>query len=453
MALGLCLGLGALSKYQAAVAALCVFVFWLSQRGWRDPMQVFGLQVAALTALAVFFPHLYWLIEHNFEPLGYAMSSSLGADLSWGARSREVGRWWGDQILNRALPAWALLAALWLVTRRLRPAAPQVAADVAPDAARALLLAFGLVPLLFVSMMALVSGAHVQLHWGTPYLLFVVPAALELAGGGAGLGGCPARRARRLPRGPGRPDAAHGAGGADRRAIARKPDDWRYFDSRALAEALHAPAMRALGGPVELVSGPPAEAGALALRLPERPLVLIKGEPRFSPWVPADLASRCGALELKRAPARPRVSSRWRPSSATCTGASGARTAMAAAPRTLMLRSGRHRGRSRPRRGAEPARTGLASAAPGSGVCVKAHQPGDAVQLVLGAGHPGRHLEGLSDGASCMCAFRSPSSSSAMSVAWGLLRVDSAMAMASACLMASRRPSSSVPMSVSMRDS
>ena len=55
VALGLCLGLGALSKYQAAVAALCVFVFWLSQRGWRDPMQVFGLQVAALTALAVFF--------------------------------------------------------------------------------------------------------------------------------------------------------------------------------------------------------------------------------------------------------------------------------------------------------------------------------------------------------------------------------------------------------------
>ena len=87
-------------------------------------------------------------------------------------------------------------------------------------------------------------------------------------------------------------------------AIARKPDDWRYFDSRALAEALHAPAMRALGGPVRLVSGPPAEAGALALRLPERPLVLIRAS-RVSAPAPADLASRCGALELKRAPARP----------------------------------------------------------------------------------------------------------------------------------------------------
>ena len=184
VALGLCLGLGALSKYQAAVAALCVFVFWLSQRGWRDPMRCSACRWRRSPRWRSS-SHLYWLIEHNFEPLGYAMSSSLGADLSWGARSREVGRWWGDQILNRALPAWALLAALWLVTRRLRPAAPQVAADVAPDAARALLLAFGLVPLLFVSMMALVSGAHVQLHWGTPYLLFVVPAALELAGGGA----------------------------------------------------------------------------------------------------------------------------------------------------------------------------------------------------------------------------------------------------------------------------
>ena len=73
------------------MAALCVFVFWLSQRGWRDPMQVFGLQVAALTALAVFFPHLYWLIEHNFEPLGWRDVVPLGADLSWRAFARSGG--------------------------------------------------------------------------------------------------------------------------------------------------------------------------------------------------------------------------------------------------------------------------------------------------------------------------------------------------------------------------
>ncbi|KAG1454053.1 hypothetical protein G6F57_015594 [Rhizopus arrhizus] len=39
-------------------------------------MQVFGLQVAGLPALAVFSPHLIWLAANDFESLGYAMTSS-----------------------------------------------------------------------------------------------------------------------------------------------------------------------------------------------------------------------------------------------------------------------------------------------------------------------------------------------------------------------------------------
>ena len=80
-------------------------------------------------------------------------------------------------------------------------------------------------------------------------------------------------------------------------AIARKPDDWRYFDSRALAEALHAPAMRALGGPVRLVSA--ARRGRRAGPAPPERPGADQGRAAFQP-LPADLASRCGALELKR---------------------------------------------------------------------------------------------------------------------------------------------------------
>ncbi len=301
--LGACLGLGALSKYQSAVAAVAVLVFWLSQRGWQDPMHRFGLQVAALTALAVFAPHLCWLAYNGFEPLNYALSSSLAAGLPWGGRVAEAARWWGDQLLNRAMPAWVLLS----VFRRLacrRGAADSTAGAAAEpaarprDAGRALLLSFGFTPLVFVSVMALASGSHVQLHWGTPYLLFAVPAVMELVRGGAW------ERVR--PR-----DAVlafalvqallmarvelTSPGGA---GLARKASDWRYFDSRALAEALHEPAKVALGGPVRLISGPAAEAGALALRLPEQPLVLIDGQLRYSPWVPGGLAGACGALEL-----------------------------------------------------------------------------------------------------------------------------------------------------------
>lgn len=96
-------------NYRAAVAGLAVLAFWCRRKAWRDPMHRFGLQVAGLTALAVFAPHLIWLIHHDFEPLGYAMSSSLAAGLPWSGRAHEVARWWGDQLLNRALPAWIFL--------------------------------------------------------------------------------------------------------------------------------------------------------------------------------------------------------------------------------------------------------------------------------------------------------------------------------------------------------
>lgn len=300
--LGASLGLGALSKYQSAVAGAAVLVFWLSQRGWRDSMHRFGLQVAALTALAVFAPHLCWLAYNGFEPLNYAMNSSLAAGLPWAQRVAEVARWWGDQMLNRALPAWVFLGVLWWLARR-RSTVAAVKTEAPPrDAGRAILLSFGFTPLVFVSVMTLASGSHVQLHWGTPYLLFVAPAMMELARGGVW------ERVR--PR-----DAVlvfalvqallmvrvglTSPGGA---GLVRKASDWRYFDSRALARALHEPAKAALGGPVTVISGPPAEAGALALRLPEQPLVLIDGQLRFSPWVPKEVAEACGALELELEP-------------------------------------------------------------------------------------------------------------------------------------------------------
>ncbi|MFY4025625.1 glycosyltransferase family 39 protein, partial [Achromobacter xylosoxidans] len=130
--LGVCLGLGALAKYQAAVAGLAVLAFWCRRKAWRDPMHRFGLQVAGLTALAVFAPHLIWLIHHDLEPLRYAMSSSLAAGLPWSGRAHEIARWWGDQLLNRALPAWVFLAALWVAgrgDRRARAAAPAADGD------------------------------------------------------------------------------------------------------------------------------------------------------------------------------------------------------------------------------------------------------------------------------------------------------------------------------------
>ena len=53
------------------------------------------------------------------------------------------------------------------------------------------------------------------------------------------------------------------------------------------------------GGPIWLVSGPSAFAGALAPKLAHRPMVLIDGRYDRSPWVNPQLARRCGVLELQ----------------------------------------------------------------------------------------------------------------------------------------------------------
>jgi 4-amino-4-deoxy-L-arabinose transferase-like glycosyltransferase len=303
-ALGVILGLGMLTKYQIAVTMTSVLAFWLTQRGWRDARQRQGLLLAALIALLVFTPHLEWLRSHNFAPIQYAVGSSLGAHLDLVERIRDVSNWVFDQLLNRALPAWLLLAFLFYRSRQasgregspLAPAKPRT-----PDAARCLLLCWGLVPLLFIPITGLVAGSSLQMRWGTPFLLFAVPAAMELSAARVAWSCIPMRQLVRAfviiqlcllllsqvtsPHGP---------------ALLRD-HRWRSFDSGALARILEPAAHAALAGrPICAVSGPGAIAGALALRFSDRPLVLIDGRYDYSPWVDPQSMHDCGILQISR---------------------------------------------------------------------------------------------------------------------------------------------------------
>ncbi len=300
-ALGLVLGLGMLTKYQIAITMASVLAFWLTQRGWRDARQRQGLLLAALIALLVFTPHLQWLRSHDFGPVQYAIGSSLGAHLDFVGRVQAVSIWLGDQLLNRALPAWLLLAFLFYRSRRATlPATPTTPADPrSPDAARYLLLCWGLIPLLFVPLTVLLAGSSVQMRWGTPFLLFAVPAAMELSAARISWSGIPMRQLVRafvviqlclllLSQ----LTSTHGP------ALLRD-HHWRSFDSGALARLLEPAALAALSGqPICAISGPGAIAGALALRFADHPQVLIDGRYDYSPWVDAQKIRDCGMLVI-----------------------------------------------------------------------------------------------------------------------------------------------------------
>ncbi|HEY8706680.1 MAG TPA: glycosyltransferase family 39 protein, partial [Burkholderiaceae bacterium] len=299
--LGLALGLGALSKYQIAITVVSLLVFVVHQRAWRDPAHRLGLWVATLVALLVFVPHIEWLRSHDFEPIHYAFDTSLGVDLTVAHRMAWSAHWLADQLLNRAFPALLVLAAALYFPAKARRLAfrPTTAATAPPrgDPARALLLSWGLVPFVFMPLLGVLFGSDLQLQWGTAFLLFTVPAAMELVPRrlwdrvdlGNTLQAFLAIQALLLvlslvtsPRGP----------------ASLRDHHWRTFDSSELAAIIAGPARDELGGPIRVVIGSTADAGALALQLPEHPVVLIDGSFDHSPWVSPEVLKRCGAVQL-----------------------------------------------------------------------------------------------------------------------------------------------------------
>lgn len=303
-ALGLVLGLGLLAKYQIAVTMVSTFVFWLARQGWRAARQRRGLLLASLIALLLFTPHLFWLRSHDFGPVGYALESSLGAHLGPLERVGDAANWLADQLLNRALAAWLLLGLLaWRHRREATTRGcprPAGAGPVPHDAGHALLLSWGLVPLLFMPLVGLLAGSQLHLPWGTPFLLFAIPAAMELSATRMCWAAVPLRAAaatfaclQALLLGASYLTSSSGPPGWH-------DGHWRGFDSALLVRQLDLPLRAATGGaPVCVVSGPGALAGAVALRLPEHPLVLIDGRLDRSPWVERAAPGGCAELQLQ----------------------------------------------------------------------------------------------------------------------------------------------------------
>ena len=299
---GVVFGLGMLAKYQMVVTALSAAVFWATQRGWRDPVQRRGALLAVLIALAICVPHVLWLREHGFPPVDYAIESSLGARQSLAESVHGSILWLVDALLNRALPALLLLGVVGMLGTRAAKAQPgaagQRAGAVPERSARALLLSWGLVPLLFMPAMGVAFGSELQLQWGTPFLLFAVPCAMEML---------PARTWQHA-----RLDAALKAFLVLQVLLLvidlvtspygppalRSRRHWRNVSGAELAARIVEPARLRLGAPVRIIIGPQGEGGTLALQLPGDPLLLIDGRFDRSPWLTPAMVQACGALEL-----------------------------------------------------------------------------------------------------------------------------------------------------------
>ena len=179
--LGLIWGCGTLSKYQMALTIACNVVYLAllaRQPGRAGEVREFvkGLLIAACVCALLLLPHVYWLVSNDFPTFGYA-SHSMTAALSGYRRMLNTLEFLGHHIGRAAPMAVVALLLAWLARLRYRQDAPSPpAARPARDHETLLLLqVHALLPFALMTLLSLLGGVALQIHWGTAYLWLLGP--------------------------------------------------------------------------------------------------------------------------------------------------------------------------------------------------------------------------------------------------------------------------------------
>ena len=307
--LGLVSGLGMLSKYQYVLALGVIGLWWLRIGAWRNPVHVKGAALATVIGLLVLSPHLYWLSTHDWMPMHYAERTSLGLHLDTAARINMSWKFAVDWIFNRCMPAWIVLGvALWWGRCRAGKTGEQTApANVTPVAADRMLrefwLLWGLVPLLAMLVLCLFTGSYLHLQWGTAFMFLCVPAVMEWARSPRSWGAAGDMRAAWLMFGVLQALLLLQFWLASPMGLSGyKSTHQNHIPVDKIVEGLAPAAHQALGGPVDIIIGPQALAGRIAMELPERPRVYVERNLQYSPWIREEELPSARIIEVVVAP-------------------------------------------------------------------------------------------------------------------------------------------------------
>lgn len=169
MALGLCWGLGMLSKYQMVVTIACNLIFLWTRRPVNPPHLLGRCALASIIAIALFAPHWQWVTHHDMDTVHYAMKS-VEVEHTLANRLLRIVGFTADQALRLA-PIFIWLLMVRGFSYRNRPATVTNAGGEQPsgDAAAFLAIqAFG--PLLIMIVLCVLVGLQLGMPWGTAYL-------------------------------------------------------------------------------------------------------------------------------------------------------------------------------------------------------------------------------------------------------------------------------------------
>ena len=305
--LGAVCGLSLLTKYSAVIQFAAFFLLLLRTGALRRARVWGGIGLACLTLLLVFGPHLWWLDQHQFEPLRYA-DASLDAGGRLDALKDLL-----DFCLDQAgrLAPMVLVLGLWAGWRRRRgdrapghaandahfaaPAAPgsRYWSDLsAPD--RQFLLWVGLAPFLSTVLISVVLDSRLEASWASTFFVLF---------GFYGLGWLRGPEPVQLRRILILVAALHGIMAVGY-AVARGPvAQWTGHASRSTypgpalaAQALQHWREHQPGRPLRVVVSNTWMGGNIAIHAGPDTQVWIDASDLQSPWFAPGTALRCGAL-------------------------------------------------------------------------------------------------------------------------------------------------------------
>ncbi|KGK42382.1 hypothetical protein LH51_07630 [Nitrincola sp. A-D6] len=284
--LGLCVGLGLLTKYVIVVLLAAMFLHLLTQRETRKQLLHWPLWSGVLLMGAIFLPHLLWLVQHDFLPLAYAEKRSGGA---LGLEAHLLGplKFLLVQLLDH-LPLLLLLAASGFFTRSLW------CRDQTDSQNKWFLLCLGLGPALLTALGAGLTGTGLRDMWGTPMwnLSGLLLAAWLMTP-------LPALRQKKLLRNtwvmvlllvllrlvdmsllPYLKDKPSRIGWPDKAMAVEMERIWTEHTDC----------------PLDIVASEYWLGGLMALRASTQPSVLIDGRLEYSPWIDEERLAQSGAL-------------------------------------------------------------------------------------------------------------------------------------------------------------
>ena len=277
------------SKYAAFALAVTLGLFLLSDRAARRTWRTAGPYVMAAAFLVVIAPNAWWLVTHDFMPFHYVDDRAREA-AHWYQYVLYPLRWTGSQLQFLA-PAIALLALLY-TRAELRP---RPASDAAAVFNRRYVTALALGPFAITTVIFAALGRLPVAMWGYPLWSFAPLAALMWLGPPGDL-----RRLRWFAAGflavfLGIP-LIYAAVELGEPFVRDRPKATQ-FPGEVMAEIVTREWHDAFGTPLVYAGGTEFAVNNLAVYSPDRPHVVVHGDPNLSPWIDmTDLRRRGGVL-------------------------------------------------------------------------------------------------------------------------------------------------------------